>query len=145
MTKGLGIRSSVGDGNDPAVVYEKTLDALFRIRAGGGPELLEFSTYRWLEHCGPNYDNDLGYRAGSEYLEWKAKDPIANFESALLGSGILSKDEVVRMELNIDNEVSSAFAFAELSPFPASASAFTDLYHAEPPSVPDVRLQSEAV
>jgi TPP-dependent pyruvate/acetoin dehydrogenase alpha subunit len=145
MTKGLGIRSGVGDGNDPAEVYEKTLEALFRIRAGEGPELLEFSTYRWLEHCGPNYDNDLGYRTGAEYLEWKAKDPIANFESALLGSGVLSKEEVERMELNIDNDVNSAFAFAELSPFPASASAYTDLYHSDPLSVTGVRLQSEAV
>ena len=39
--------------------------ALADIRAGGGPRFLEFSTYRWREHCGPFYDNDIGYRTES--------------------------------------------------------------------------------
>ena len=26
------------------------------------PVFLEFETYRWLEHCGPNNDDDLKYR-----------------------------------------------------------------------------------
>ena len=44
-----------------------------RIRAGRGPQFVELETYRWREHCGPNYDNDLGYRTeefiGQNYIQ----------------------------------------------------------------------------
>ncbi len=131
MAEGLGMKSSTGDGNDVAEVYAKTIEALASIRVGEGPQLLEFSTYRWLEHCGPNYDNDLGYRTEAEYLAWKAKEPIARFESVLLADGIVSVAEVGRMDLDIEREVISAFEFADASPFPVAASAYTDLHHIE--------------
>ncbi|MDB4797069.1 thiamine pyrophosphate-dependent dehydrogenase E1 component subunit alpha [bacterium] len=131
MAEGLGMKSSTGDGNDVAEVYAKTIEALARIRAGGGPELLEFSTYRWLEHCGPNYDNDLGYRTEAEYLAWKAKEPITRFESVLLTDGIVSAAEVKQMDLDIAREVNDAFELADASPFPGAASAYTDLHHIE--------------
>ena len=128
MAEGLGMKSGTGDGNDVAEVYTKTIEALAHIRAGEGPQLLEFSTYRWLEHCGPNYDNDLGYRTEAEYLAWKAKEPIARFESALLAGGIVSAAEVKQMVLDIEIEINEAFEFADSSPFPNAACAYTDLY-----------------
>ena len=131
MAEGLGMKSGTGDGNDVSEVYAKTIEALDSIRAGGGPQLLEFSTYRWLEHCGPNYDNDLGYRTEAEYLAWKTKEPIARFESVLLTGGIVSAAEVGRMDLDIEREVSTAFEFADASSFPDAASAYTDLHHIE--------------
>ena len=36
--------------------------AVARARAGDGPTFILADTYRWREHCGPNYDNDIGYR-----------------------------------------------------------------------------------
>jgi len=131
MAEGLGMKTSSGDGNNVAEVYTKTIEALASIRAGGGPQLLEFSTYRWLEHCGPNYDNDIGYRTEAEYLSWKAREPIARFESALVADGIVSVAEVAQMDLDIECEVIAAFEFADASPFPATTSAYTDLYHIE--------------
>jgi pyruvate dehydrogenase E1 component alpha subunit len=128
MAGGLGMAVDVGDGNDVAEVYDKALAALADIRANGGPRLLEFSTYRWLEHCGPNYDNDLGYRTEAEFLSWKAKEPIARFESLLRDGGVISAEEVVQVDAAISREVAAAFDFAEASPFPDAASAYTDLY-----------------
>lgn len=131
MAESLGMKTGNGDGNDVAEVYTKTSEVLASIRAGGGPHLLEFSTYRWLEHCGPNFDNDIGYRTEAEYLNWKAREPIARFESALLAGGIVSAAEVAQMDLEIGREVSAAFEFADASPFPTAESAYTDLYHFE--------------
>jgi pyruvate dehydrogenase E1 component alpha subunit len=131
MAEGLGMKTGIGDGNEVGEVYAKTSEALDDIRSGGGPQLLEFSTYRWLEHCGPNYDNDLGYRTENEYLAWKTKEPIARFESVLLTNGIVSAAEVGQMDLDIEREVNLAFEFADASPFPDAASAYTDLYHIE--------------
>ena len=144
MAEGLGLKSGNGDGNDVAEVYTKTVEALASIRGGEGPQLLEFSTYRWLEHCGPNYDNDLGYRTEVEYLAWKAKEPIARFESVLLASAIVSVAEVKQMDLDIVSEVNDAFEFADASPFPSAASAYTDLHHIES-SVTGIQPESVGV
>ena len=51
--------------------------AIARIRCAGGPEFVECQTYRWREHCGPHFDNDLGYRSDDEVNAWMARDPIA--------------------------------------------------------------------
>jgi TPP-dependent pyruvate/acetoin dehydrogenase alpha subunit len=38
------------DGNNIATVYETTEQAVKRARAGAGPSLIEFKTYRWRNH-----------------------------------------------------------------------------------------------
>jgi TPP-dependent pyruvate/acetoin dehydrogenase alpha subunit len=130
MVAGLGVHALAGDGNDVAEVYRMTSEALAGIRAGGGPRLLEFSTYRWREHCGPLFDNDLGYRTEAEFLDWKAKEPIARFEASVRSSGQVSQDEIVAMDRAIESEVRAAFEFADASAFPEAASAYADLYAA---------------
>jgi len=131
MAEGLGIAASTGDGNDVAQVFDITMDALIRIRAGGGPRFLEFSTYRWLEHCGPNYDNDIGYRSEEEFLEWKKKDPIARYEAELIGQGVVTLEDIRCMDAEIKGEVDEAFDFADASPYPDAESAGFDLYAPE--------------
>jgi pyruvate dehydrogenase E1 component alpha subunit len=128
MVAGLGIRSESGDGNDVLEVYEKVSRSLAEIRAGGGPRFLEFSTYRWLEHCGPNYDNHIGYRTHAEYEHWRALEPIARFQAALLSGGIISDVQVEEMDAAVAREVADAFAFAEAAVPPAAEYAYTDLY-----------------
>ena len=90
MVEAMGIQSRQGEGNDVFGVYKTTLDAIKSIRKGDGPRFLEFNTYRWREHCGPNYDNHIGYRAEDEFLEWKKKDPIILAENKLLKKEILT-------------------------------------------------------
>ena len=61
---GYGMPSDHGNGNHAIEVFEKTEMALKHIRSGNGPYFLEFATYRRREHCGPNFDNDLGVSHG---------------------------------------------------------------------------------
>jgi pyruvate dehydrogenase E1 component alpha subunit len=136
MVGGLGLSATHGDGNDAVDVLDKATAALDAIRAGGGPRFLEFSTYRWREHCGPLYDNDLGYRSEAEFLAWKAKDPIAALASSLLSGGDLSHAQIRQMETDIEREVDAAFEFAESSPYPDPAAAAAWLY-AEPAGADD--------
>lgn len=128
LAVGLGISTSSGDGNDAAEVYSKVLDAISEIRGGGGPRLLEFSTYRWLEHCGPFYDNHIGYRSEHEFHEWQAREPISRFEGAMLASSAIIEKELELMNDNIALEVAEAFTFAEESLMPPADNAFNDLY-----------------
>lgn len=128
MVREFGCHSEHGDGNNVVEVWEKVSAAVDRIRAGEGPQFLEFSTYRWLEHCGPNYDNDLGYRTEGEFRSWKEKDPIASCQSTLLSQGVIDLGHIEELESDIEKEIQEAFAFAEASPFPEESEAFSDLY-----------------
>ncbi len=132
MVSGLGIKAESGDGNDVWATYEKVRDALDEIREGGGPRFLEFSTYRWLEHCGPNYDNHIGYRTEAEYQEWRDQEPIGRFQSKLAIDGIVTAAEVKQMDGLILQEIEDAFAFAEAAPTAPAEDAYTDLYSQDP-------------
>lgn len=128
MARGLGLESCDGDGNDVESVYQITADAVNRLRRGNGPQFLEFYTYRHREHCGPNFDNDIGYRSEEEFQEWKGRDPIVRYEAGLLNDGAISRALIDDFETRIAAEVAEAFAFAEASPFPDAADAFINIY-----------------
>ena len=128
MVAAIGVESSAGDGNDPQDVYLKTEQAVRAMRAGGGPRFLEFATYRWREHCGPEFDNHIGYRSEQEYLSWRERDPVAYWESRLQQAGISCEEKVAAMEHEIELEIEEAFVFAETSPFPLSSEAQTGLF-----------------
>lgn len=128
MVAALGVRSSFRDGNDALGVYQACRDAVAAIRRGEGPQFIEFETYRWREHCGPFYDNDIGYRTEAEFAAWKVKDPVARLEARLRVDGLLDDAAVAEMTSRIDAEVAEAFAFAENAPFPSPGEAYDNLY-----------------
>jgi TPP-dependent pyruvate/acetoin dehydrogenase alpha subunit len=128
MVAGLGIATAHGDGNDARAVFRAVSQGAAAIRDGGGPRFYEFATYRWREHCGPFYDNDIGYRSEAEFLEWRKRDPIVALRQALATENVLSDAEHARMAADIDAEVRGAFDFAERSPFPSPGAAFEDEY-----------------
>lgn len=119
----LGLHSAFADGTDAAATAKAIQDMADDTRSGKGPAFLEISAYRWREHCGPNFDNDIGYRSEAEYEEWRAKDAVERLERDLLGDKTLTKDEIAAMEKTIKTEVDEAFAFAQSSPFPAPETA----------------------
>ena len=128
MVAGLGIPNAAGDGNDPEAVYAACRDAVAGIRAGRGPAFLEFATYRWREHCGPHFDNHIGYRAEEDFLAWKDRDPVATYQRSLLDAAVVTEADVSGMDRAVADEVAAAFAFAESSPFPEARTAADDIY-----------------
>jgi pyruvate dehydrogenase E1 component alpha subunit len=128
MVSGLGIETHAGDGNDAVAVYERVSEAVATIRRERRPVFLEFSTYRWREHCGPNYDNHIGYRTEAEYLEWKTTDPVERLINGMQAEGVLIDATLRAMERGIADEVADAFAFAEASPFPEPGELFDHVY-----------------
>jgi len=130
MVTGFGIAAEAGDGNDVQAVHSAASTAIDAIRKGGGPHFLEFATFRWREHCGPLYDNDIGYRSEAEFQEWKAKDPIPRFERELLAKAEVTAAGIADMERAIAREVDAAFEFADRSPFPPAHDAGAGLYAA---------------
>jgi TPP-dependent pyruvate/acetoin dehydrogenase alpha subunit len=129
MVKEMVCPAVDGDGNNALEVYEKVKPAIDLIHQGKGPFFFEFKTYRWREHCGPNYDNDLGYRSEAEFLSWREKDPVRFLEKKLLKAALISKEQIEDIDQNIFKEIEAAFGFAERSPFPEEKEIFRDLYN----------------
>jgi TPP-dependent pyruvate/acetoin dehydrogenase alpha subunit len=69
-----------------------------------------------MEHVGPGEDFFTGYREESEVDEWKALDPIFEYEA--------SSPMVVQA---IRNEIEKAVIFATESPFPTIEELLTDV------------------
>ena len=128
LAKGHGVESYQGDGNDVIEVYKLAEQAVRKAREGGGPTFLEFKTYRWREHCGPNYDNQLGYRTESELQEWKQRCPIERLKKHLLGDGILCNQDIEGMTRNLEVEIEEAVEFAKESPFPEEQHLLEHIY-----------------
>ncbi len=128
LAQGYGMPGSLGDGNNLAEVYTLTHAAVQRARSGGGPSFLEFTTYRWREHCGPNYDNHIGYRTEAEYQEWRQRCPVETTQAKLLTEGLLTLDELASVEQHIATELDAAVTFAKTSPFPEPETIFDHIY-----------------
>jgi len=109
------------DGNNVIDVYNVVCEAVARIREGNGPTLIEASTYRWREHCGPGDDINLGYRLASEVSQWKNRDPVASFESELL------TNDIKKIRTQAIAEVDLAVDFARSSPYPDAAALYHDV------------------
>lgn len=128
LAQGIGLRSFAGDGQLVEDVHALMQRAIEHIRTGGGPVLLEFQTYRWLQHCGPLPDLDLGYRPPGEFEAWRARCPIELQRKALVDSGVLTEPSIAKMTREIDAEIDEAVSFAKRSPYPSRGALDIDLY-----------------
>ncbi len=125
MVSGLGIDSFECDGNDVIAVQETTAQLVNKIKKGEGPKFLELHTYRWLEHCGPNYDDELGYRTTNDIKKSRENDPIIILEKKY-PELIKSKKHTILK--NLKTLTKNAFKFAEESNFPNQEEAYENLY-----------------
>lgn len=128
LAKAHGIAAERGDGNLVEDVYRMASRAVERARAGEGPVFLELDTYRWREHCGPNYDNHIGYRTEAEFLEWRKRCPIEQHTALLIREGLITLDDLATMTAAIQQEIRDAFDFAKASSWPPEEQMLKDLY-----------------
>jgi pyruvate dehydrogenase E1 component alpha subunit len=125
---GYGMPGVIADGMDAVAVYEATAEAVERARAGGGPTLLEFKTYRFYDHVGVR-GMGMAYRSDDEVIAWKKRDPIPLLEARLAELGVLSLAEANAVHERVRAEVAEAIAYAEASPFPTPEQLTEDVYY----------------
>ena len=125
MVEAIGAQAFQGDGNNVLEARLISAEAVDNARNGSGPQFIEFMTYRWREHCGPEYDNDQGYRTVEEFELWRERDPIALLRTELAGSIRDFDLRWARANEILIGEILEAFEFAENSPFPPAEEAFS--------------------
>ncbi|MCX5712974.1 MAG: thiamine pyrophosphate-dependent dehydrogenase E1 component subunit alpha [Candidatus Omnitrophica bacterium] len=128
LAKALGVAAGRGQGNNVLDVYNSAAKAVRHIRNGFGPYYLEFETYRLREHCGINFDNDLGYRGINEIEKWNNLCPLELFEKKLLDQRIISKKWIDDLRIKIQAEIDQAVEFAKNSRFPLPEEAVSGVF-----------------
>jgi TPP-dependent pyruvate/acetoin dehydrogenase alpha subunit len=123
--EGYGFDGVAINGNDVLAVYQATLGALARARAGDGPTLIECKTYRWHGHS--EHDKAF-YRTDEELAMWKSRDPIPVFTTYLQGLHVLTDEKFREVEARVTATIDDAVEFATNAPDPTPADAVTDLY-----------------
>lgn len=118
LAQSHGIKSFTEDGNNVDKVSLMANKAIEYIKKNNAPAFIEFNTFRWLEHCGPNNDDDLGYRKQGELDDWINKDPIQACKSKLIQTQQLTEEDTTLNLEVISTEIEEAFKFAKESPFP---------------------------
>jgi pyruvate dehydrogenase E1 component alpha subunit len=103
------------DGNDVLAVRNAVRRMADRSRTGGGPQLIEATTYRFRGH---SMGDPQRYRTKEEVEEAKTRDPIAHWRSAVLENDLATEDELRTIVDEVDAEVEEAVRFAENSPAP---------------------------
>jgi pyruvate dehydrogenase E1 component alpha subunit len=118
-----GIPSMTVDGNDVCEVYMAAQEAVERARTGGGPTLIEAKTNRWRGH---HEADNQAYRPKEELADMERFCPIERWRKALLGMGVPAQT-LKDIHLRVEDELKAAVAFAEASPLPDPADAYTDI------------------
>ena len=113
---GFGMPGMRGDGNDVLEVYRMAGEAIERARSGGGPTLLEFTTYRWKAHVGPSPDIESGCRPADEYERWLKRCPMDAFAKYLTDNSILSAAEMQGINDMVEKRIDEAMEFGRTSP-----------------------------
>ncbi|MDA9664034.1 thiamine pyrophosphate-dependent dehydrogenase E1 component subunit alpha [Candidatus Pelagibacter sp.] len=112
------VKSYICDGNDVLKIYEITKKLVKNSRLNKGPFFLTLNTYRHREHCGPNYDNTIGYRTEKEFKLWKKKDPIINLKKKLINNYHFNEKQFDQLSIKLNKSINKAFNFAEKSKLP---------------------------
>lgn len=115
------IENDKHNGNDVLQVYETARNAVEKCRKGQGPAFLEYLTYRFRGHVGPD-DNIQGthtdIRSKEEIEAWLQNDPITNFEKHLAKEKIITEEELDTIRKETVKEVEEALQYAQKSPAP---------------------------
>lgn len=128
LGEGYDIPAAPVDAMNVENVHEAVAKAAKHVRAGKGPYLLEFRTYRYKGH---SMSDPAKYRTKKEVETYKAKDPVEQVRTTILKEGIATQKEIDAIVSKVRDIVAESVKFAEDSKFPDPSEAFMDVYKQE--------------
>ncbi len=127
---GYGMPGVRVDGGDVLAVYEATVEAVERARAGGGPTFIEAVTYRAAPHA--TADDPSAYIDLARVEEEKRRECVGRYEAYLRRRGVLTEQLAQEVRDEALGVLREGIAAAEAEP-PADPSLVFDHAYADPP------------
>jgi TPP-dependent pyruvate/acetoin dehydrogenase alpha subunit len=122
----LGVPATSVDGNDAAAVDAAAGRLVAEVRGGGGPRLLQATTFRLMGHTSTD---PASWRESGEVDEARAREPIARLRARLLEEGVAA-GELDGIEGDARSEMARAREAALAAPWPDPATAWQDVQDA---------------
>ena len=119
----LGVPSETADGNDVTDVHAVAGRLVAKVRAGEGPQLLHALTWRVRGHVSVDTQ---GYRDPLDLQGAIDADPLRRARASALAAGV-SAAALDAIDAEVLAEIEDAVAFANASPPPDPADAYTDI------------------
>ena len=113
------------DGMKVEDIHMAVARAAERARAGEGPTLLEFRTYRYKGH---SMSDPQKYRTKEEVEAYKQRDPVEQVRDTILKKKFATAAELEAIEAKVNAQVEESVKFSEESAFPDPKEALTDIY-----------------
>ena len=114
---GFGIPAWRVDGMDPLAVHLAMQRAQDRLRAGGGPVVIEALVYRFFHQNGPFPGSAFGYRTKEEEAAWRSRDPLGRVASEMIKLGLIGEAGVASVREQAQQAMKlAAGALAEQDP-----------------------------
>lgn len=114
------------DGQDVEIVYWGVKEAADRARAGEGPTLVEFKTYRYRGH---SRTDTAPYRPEGELERWLERDPIKILKERMIADGQLDETEFEELQQAMERVVYEAVEWAKAEPYPPIEALYHDVYY----------------
>jgi len=130
-----GIRCVQVDGNDIIACRAEADEALKRARAGEGPSLIEFVSYRLCDHT--TADDASRYRSNEELQGAWTREPIIRLRRYLESMKAWTEEDEVNMKQEIAKEVEAAVAEFENIEKPLPETILTYLFAELPDAYQD--------
>jgi acetoin:2,6-dichlorophenolindophenol oxidoreductase subunit alpha len=112
---------------DAEVIYKLTQQAIKLIKKNHMPCFMYLRYYRYLEHVGVNEDFNMGYRSKDEFNEWLKKDPVKLQREKLIVK-YSAKEEVIRIETEIDRQIENSLRLTREAAFPAALELYRNVF-----------------
>lgn len=122
------------DGMDLLSVREATRFATEYCRAGKGPLMIEVETYRYYGHS--MSDPGTSYRTRREIEAIRSsRDCLNNFKKKIIEAGLLSEEELAKVEETAQAEVDAATEASKTDPEPPEDELVTHIYKNPDPNL----------
>jgi pyruvate dehydrogenase E1 component alpha subunit len=112
---------------NPNEAFREMEELVAYARSGSGPVFLEIETYRYVEHCGPNPDDNLNYRPAKEIVSWRENDFVDSILEFAKSNNV-DLDALAKIENFILRKIDKAFYRAKNDPFPTLSDTLIDVY-----------------
>jgi pyruvate dehydrogenase E1 component subunit alpha len=132
---GYGMPGVRVDGGDVLAVYEATVEALARARAGEGPTFIEALTYRAAPHA--TADDPSAYWDEERVEEERRNECVGRFERYLRRAGVLTDELAEEAKRGALARMKAGIAAAEAMPPPDPEVVFAHAYVDPPPGFRD--------
>ena len=109
-------------------MIRKTSEVVEKTRKDAEPRFIEAVNYRLKGHSVVDPDK---YRSEEEKERWRHQDPVVRFELQLTEARVATKEDIERLQDDVDREVDEIVRFSDESPNPEVDDLYRYVYAGE--------------